>query len=150
LDKLKLAVVDSIQNHKFDDETWYEHTGPRIAAVVAGVLFVTDVDAASLSQPPFALALVTTGLDRWLVPRFHSDAILAVCRSCEYLADISGGGHGALLAPRPPGMSRLTAALIGDSPESDRQVEVSRLNATITAFFIRTLAPAQNQAPAPR
>ena len=150
LDRLKLAVVESIINHKLDDETWYEHTDPRIVAIVAGVPFAADFDPASLAQPPVALALVTARLDRWLVPRFHSDAILAVCRSCEHLADMPGGGHGALLAPLPPDMSRLTATLIGDPPGFDRQAEVTRLNETITAFFIRTLAPAQDLAPTPR
>jgi predicted dienelactone hydrolase len=139
LDNTKIAIVRFITGYKLDDDAWYEHTDPRIAAIVAGVPFAADFDPASLKQPRVSLALITARLDRWLVPRFHGDAILAACNSCEHLADLPNGGHGALLDPLPGDMSPLATTLIGDPPGFDRRSEVPRLNQAITSFFRRKL-----------
>lgn len=139
LDKVKIAIVRSINDRKFDDETWYEHTDSRITAIVSGVPFATDFDPASLKKPRVSLALVTARLDRWLVPRFHSDAVLASCSSCVRLADLSTGGHGALLGPLPADMPEPAATLIGDPPEFNRRSEVPRLNEAIVSFFKQKL-----------
>ncbi|MBT2793344.1 dienelactone hydrolase [Paraburkholderia strydomiana] len=139
LDKIKVTIVRFIDNRKFDDDAWYGHTDPRITAIVAGVPFAADFDPESLKQPRVALALVTARLDRWLVPRFHGDAVLAVCNSCEHLADLPDGGHGALLGPLPANMPQLTKTLIGDPLGFDRAAEVPRVNEAITSFFERKL-----------
>lgn len=135
LDKVKIAIVQSINDRKFDDQAWYEHTDPRITAIVSGVPFAADFDPESLKKPRVSLALITARLDRWLVPRFHGDAVLASCDSCEHLADVPSGGHGALLGPLPAEMPELAATLIGDPPGFDRRSEVPRLNGAITSFF---------------
>jgi len=139
LDKVKIAIVRTINDWKFDDHTWYEHSDPRITAIVSGVPFAADFDPGSLKKPPVSLALITARLDRWLIPKFHSDAILASCSSCEHLADLSSGGHGALLGPLPAEMPELIATLIGDPEGFDRRTEVPRLNEAITSFFERKL-----------
>lgn len=144
LDRMKLAIVSFVIDYKLDDSTWYAHTDPRIKAIVAGVPFAADFDPASLKQPKAPLAIVTARRDRWLVPKFHSDAVLAACESCEYLADLPNGGHGALLAPLPVDMPQTIAALIGDPPGFDRSAEVPKLNEAITSFFKRKLAVAGN------
>jgi predicted dienelactone hydrolase len=138
LDGVKKQVVQAINDRKFDDPSWYAHADGRIIAVVAGVPFAADFDPDSLRQPKVALALISARKDRWLVPRFHSDAIVAACRSCEHLLNLESGGHGALLGPLPPagGLSEL----VQDPPGFDRGVEVPRINTAVTRFFQKTLA----------
>ena len=47
-----------------------------------------DQDLASLARPRVPLALMAARQDRCLTPAFHSDAMLAVCKTCEPLADL--------------------------------------------------------------
>lgn len=138
LDGVKKLIVRSINDQKFDDSSWYEHVDSRIVAVVAGVPFAADFDPDSLRQPKVALALISARKDRWLNPRFHSDAVVAACRTCEQLLNVEFGGHGALLGPLPPegGVSEL----VQDPPEFDRDTQVPQINRAITRFFQRTLA----------
>jgi predicted dienelactone hydrolase len=138
LDGVKKVIVNAINDQKFDDSSWYKHVDSRIIAVAAGVPFAADFDPDSLRQPEVALALISARNDRWLIPRFHSDAIAAACRSCEQLLTLETGGHGALLGPLPPGGG--VSDLIQDPPEFDRDTEVPRINKAITEFFRRTLA----------
>jgi len=139
LDAAKLGLVRAVISTKLDDAQWYVHPEPRIAAIVAGVPFAADFDPESLSQPTVALAIVSARQDRWLVPRFHSDAVLQACHSCVRLADLPTGGHGALLSPLPPELPKSIEALIGDPPGFDRAALVPGLNAQIVEFFKRQL-----------
>jgi hypothetical protein len=84
--------------------------------------------------------LITAQNDRWLVPRFHSDRVLAACRNCEHLAHLPTAGHGALLSPLPPGFTGLLGDMLNDPPGFDRGAmpEVDRKTA---AFFGRHLLP---------
>ena len=137
LDGIKKFIVTAVNDRKFDDSSWYEHQDPRIIAVVAGVPFAADFDPDSLRKPTVALALISAREDRWLNPLFHSEAIAAACISCERLADLPHGGHGALLGPLPPEGS--LSDLVRDPPSFDRVVEVPKLNAAVTKFFRRVL-----------
>ena len=139
-DGIKLAVVRWVIGWKLDDSAWNSHTDPRITAIVAGVPFAADFDMASLARPTAALALVSARQDAWLVPRFHSDAVLRACSGCERLADLPHGGHGALLSPLPKTEGRI-AELVNDPPGFDRAVEVPALLARIVGYFQRQLLP---------
>jgi predicted dienelactone hydrolase len=139
LDGLKKRIVLWVQNGKLDDTSWYTHTDPRIAAIVAGVPFAADFDLASLAAPRIPLGIVTARQDKWLVSRFHAERILQACAKCERLEDIETGGHGALLSPLPPGFSGLLADLVGDPAGFDRATQVPELNRRITAFFRKHL-----------
>jgi hypothetical protein len=86
------------------------------------------------------LARVTLGLDRWLVPRFHSDRVLRSCAPCERLADLPDAGHGALLSPLPPGLTGLAGEMLNDPIGFDRAV-LPAVNQAIVAFFSRHLLP---------
>src|SRR4030095_12263650 len=88
----------------------------RVAAIVAAVPYAADFEMASLAAPRVPIGLVTARKDAWLVPRFHGDAVLAACRTCERLADLADGGHGAPLSPLPPGLSGLLGDLLNDPP----------------------------------
>lgn len=136
-DGLKKVIVSAVNGWKLDDPSLYDHTDSRIVAVVAGVPFAADFDLDSLRNPKVALALISAQKDRWLIPRFHSDAVIAACRTCEKVI-MESGGHGALLGPLPSGSG--FANLIQDPPEFDRDMQVSRINMLITRFFQRTLA----------
>ena len=125
---------------RFDDLTMQAHADPRIAAVVAGVPLAADFDLATLTAPRVPLGLVTAQQDRWLVPRFHNDRVLAVCKPCKHVADLPGGGHGALLSPLPPGFTGLLGDLLNDPPGFDRSV-LPEVDRKITAFFVRHLLP---------
>jgi hypothetical protein len=109
-----------------------------VAAVVAGVPFSADFDMASLAAPPVPLGLVTAGQDRWLIPRFHGDRVLAACTACERVAALPHAGHGALLSPLPPGLTGLAGDLLNDPPGFDR-AEMAEVDRRITAFFAKHL-----------
>ena len=142
LDRLKISMVQFVIRWKWRDATQYGHVDSRITAIVSAVPFAANFDLESLRNPRSALAIVSARKDRWLVPRYHSDALLAACLSCVHLLDIETGGHGALLGPLPA--AALTeGSLIGDPPGFDRAVEVLRINATIAGWFNQQLLPAR-------
>jgi predicted dienelactone hydrolase len=142
-DGLKKTVALGVIRMKLKDETWYQYRDPRIQAIVASVPFAVDFDPASLARPPVPLGLVTAGKDKWLAPRFHSDRVLQACRPrCELVAEIPGGGHGALLSPLPP-MENLSPELIdllADPPRFDR-AQLPAVDQRIGAFFRQHLLP---------
>lgn len=138
LDGLRRWGARLVIDHRFGDEQLYGHTDPRIAAIVAGVPAAADFDMASLAHPVAPLGLITASHDRWLIPRFHSDRVLAACGSCEHLADLPLGGHGALLSPLPPGMDGLLGDLLNDPPGFDRHT-LPAVDGLIVDFFQRHL-----------
>jgi predicted dienelactone hydrolase len=142
LDGIKKTVATGVIRNRFDDETWYTHTDPRIRAIVAGVPAAADFDAASLAKPAVPLGLVTAGGDKWLTPRFHSDAILKACTTCERVADLPNAGHGALLSPPPPmdQLGEIARDLLGDPPGFDRAA-MRDVDGRIALFFTKHLLP---------
>ena len=142
LDGVKKSVALAVIGQKFSDNTPYTHHDPRIRAVVAGVPLAADFDMDSLAAPSVPLGLVTARQDKWLVPRFHSDRVLQACKSCELIADLPTGGHGALLSPPPPAdaLSPLAQDLLLDPPGFDRS-QLPALDRKITAFFRKHLLP---------
>ena len=140
LDPVRLFFARRAIDHLFADDTRLREDGdPRIAAIVAGVPAAADFDMSSLASPRVPLGLVTARGDRWLIPRFHGDAVLAVCAPCEHVADFPDGGHGALLAPPPPDLGGLEGTLLNDPPGFDRVREAPAVDAKIVAFFRRHL-----------
>lgn len=142
LDSVKKTVALAVIRQKFSDAAWQTHTDPRIRAVVAGVPLAADFDMASLTVPAVPLGLVTAGQDKWLIPRFHSDRVLQACKSCERVADLPTGGHGALLSPPPPAdaLSPLAQGLLLDPPGFDRAL-LPPVDRQITAFMRKHLLP---------
>jgi len=139
-DGLKKQVALAVIRQRFDDSTPRAYEDPRVAAAVAGVPAAADFDMASLAHPRVPLGLVTAGQDRWLVPRFHSSAVLQACPPCEHIADLPTAGHGALLSPLPPGFTGLQGDLLNDPPGFDRRM-MPEVDRQITAFFSRHLLP---------
>jgi len=140
LDGVKETIAVWVIRFRFSDATWHTHTDPRIVAIVAAVPFAADFDMASLAAPRVPLGLVTTRRDKWLVPRFHSDAVLEACAACQRVADIRDGGHGALLSPLPPGLTGLIGDLMNDPPGFDRAV-LPDVHRKIARFFQEHLLP---------
>lgn len=145
-DGLKQSVALGLIRLRFRDETPHQHTDPRVAAVVAAVPYAADFEMASFATPPVPLGLVTAGRDAWLVPRFHSDRVLAACGPCERIAELPEAGHGAYLAPLPPGLTGLVGDLLNDPPGFDRAV-LPAVDRRIAAFFVRHLGPAGRSDP---
>ncbi len=137
-DGLKKWIAQTVIRLYFDDATPRVHDDPRVAAVVAAVPVAADFDLASLATPRVPLGLITARQDRWLVPRFHSDRVLQACVSCEHLADLPTGGHGALLSPLPPGFTGLLGDMLNDPPGFDRSV-MPEVDRKICGFFARHL-----------
>jgi len=138
VDGPKKTIALWVIRWRLKDATWHIHADPRIAAVVAGVPFAADFDMTSLAVPHVPLWMVTARQDKWLIPRFHSDAVLQACPTCERLADLANGGHGALVSPLPPGLSGLLGELMNDPPGFDRAV-LPEVDRKITAFFRKHL-----------
>ncbi len=137
-DRLKQSIALWVIRYRLADTAWRTYADARVAAVVAGVPFAADFDLASLAAPRVPLGLVTARRDAWLIPRFHSDAVLAACAPCERVADLPTGGHGALLSPLPPGLSGLLGDLLNDPPGFDRS-ELPDVYRKIAVFFRRHL-----------
>ncbi len=137
LDGLKKQIALGVIRQRFDDDTWYTHHDPRIAAAIAAVPFAADFDMDSLVQPRIALGLITAGKDINQVPRFHSGAVLAACTTCTRVAAFADAAHGVMLSPMPPDevMSAIALALTGDPPGFDRPAAVARLNSATVQFF---------------
>jgi predicted dienelactone hydrolase len=142
LDGLRKAVSIRVIRFKLDDSAWYSHDEPRIRAVVAEVPFSVDFDPQSLEHPPVPLGIVRAGSDRWLTPRFHSDALLRACQTCVLVADVPSAGHGSLLSPQPirANLSHIAADLLADPPGFDRSL-VPATHARIVGFFRQQLLP---------
>ncbi len=141
-DGLKRSAALGVLRQRFDDETLFDHHDPRFAAAVAGVPAAADFDPASLARPRIPLALVTAGRDRWLTPRWHSDAVLTACTSCERIAHLPDGGHSILLSPLPPPevLGAVERQLLADPAGFDRGV-LPDVDRKIAAFFRRHLLP---------
>ena len=134
-----LAAARQALPRYLSDATPQGHTDPRIRAIVAEVPLAADIDPATLAQPAMPLGLVRAGQDRWLVPRFHVDAVRAACTPCELLVDNPRAGHGALLSPPPVGLPPLETRLLGgDQPLSAPQIADTQQR--IVDFFVRRLA----------
>jgi hypothetical protein len=138
LDGMKKSVARAVIRHRFGDVTMYTHVDPRIVAGVAGVPAAADFDLDSLRVPGFPLALITARQDKWLAPRFHSDALLAACTTCELLHDFEHGGHGALLSPHPPNLRGLLGDLLNDPGDFDR-TETALADRKVGEFFRKHL-----------
>jgi predicted dienelactone hydrolase len=145
LDGVRQWAALAVIGYRFSDTTMRADFDPRVAAIVAAVPAAADFDMATLASPRVPLGLVTAGKDRWLTPRFHADRVLQVCKSCEHIADVSEGGHGALLSPLPPGLTGLLGDLLNDPPGFDRS-SLPEVDRRITAFFVRHLLPVEPQA----
>lgn len=139
LDGPKKFIARMVIDARLGDTAWYTHTDARIAAIVAGVPFAADFDPASLTQPGVPLAIVSARRDKWLIPRFHSDAVLLACKGCERLWDYARGGHGALLSPLPPA-DGLLGRLIND-PSGFERAETRAVYNKIVTFFTNRLLP---------
>ncbi|MDR7268565.1 hypothetical protein J2X20_001194 [Pelomonas saccharophila] len=138
LDGFKLWLARRVLGWKFGgDDAPQTHTDPRMAAIVAAVPAAADFDMSTLAKPRVPLGLITADGDRWLAPRFHGDAVLAACQSCELLAALPGAGHGALLAPPPPAsnLGRLECDLLCDPPGFDRPSATARWVEAVVHFF---------------
>jgi hypothetical protein len=137
-DGIKKTLALSVLRSRFSDDAPEAYTDPRVAVAVAGVPAAADFDLTSLVAPQIPLGLVTAARDKWLAPRFHSDAVLAVCKTCEVVAALADGGHGALLSPFPPKLGDLEADLLSDPPGFDRSV-LPGVDQRIVAFLSRHL-----------
>ncbi len=141
-DGLRRRIALLVIRHLFSDDRDRAARDPRIAAIVAAVPLAADFDEASLARPVVPLAIATAGRDRWLIPRFHAERVLAACRSCEHLVDVPDGGHGAYLSPPPRGLVGIEAALLDDPPGYDRVDGTRRIDDAVVAYFRRHLMDA--------
>jgi predicted dienelactone hydrolase len=140
LDPLKITLARWVHRWRFDDETRYGLTDPRIASTIASVPMATPIDLASMAHPRVPVGLIEAEQDQWLAPRFHIEAVRAACASCEMLADLKDAGHGSLFSPWPPALAARLTPLLVDPPGFSR-AELPAVYTKMTAFFARTLRP---------
>jgi predicted dienelactone hydrolase len=143
LDGLKKTIaMYLIRWNLRDDADWYRHTDARIAAIVSGVPFAADFDMATFTQPVTPLGIIQAEQDIWLVPKFHSSRVLQACPSCELIASLSNGGHGALLGPLPSHLPAKFQMLV-DDPIGFERAKLSDVNLRVVGFFKAKLSAAQ-------
>ena len=140
LDSIKLATARSVLRARFNDETWYSHTDPRIHAVVASVPMAAPIDMGSMAQPRVAVGLMEAEQDRWLAPRFHIDAVRTACASCEVLADIPNAGHGSFFSPWPAALAQSITPMLVDPPDFARG-DLPAVYERVATFFRGTFPP---------
>ena len=117
---------------------------PRIASITLAVPLANIFSAESLARIRVPVGVVSAQRDEVLVPRFHSDHLLANCKACTRLADLPGAGHFDVLWPWPEPVAREVAALQvrGGAPVpgfDPRQREAA--HAKIVAFHRQHLRP---------
>jgi hypothetical protein len=143
LDGLKTWLARLVLNLRFHNDSGENgHFDPRIAAVVAGNPYVADFDPKSLEHPRVPLGIVSTGMDRWLKPKFHSERLIQACKTCDLLVHWPLAGHGALLSPFPSSEGETVKALLTDGEGFDRGVLHSGDKA-IADFFDKQLMPGE-------
>ena len=140
LDSFKIWTALTVLGTRFHDATWQTYSDKRVQAIVAGVPYASDFDMTSLSAPRMPVGVVNMGKDKWLAPRFHGEAVLKACPSCVAVANLPGGGHGALLSPFPPRLPDAAAELLNDPPGFDRAL-LADVDRRIAAFFRQHLLP---------
>ncbi len=120
----------------------------RIAAVTLSVPVAAIFSAQSLARIKIPVGLVTAKSDQVLVPRFHSDHVLAHCKSCQRLADLPAE-HFDLLSPWPEAAAREAAAsqVRGGLPTPGFDAKLrDAAYAQIVQFHLKHLsAPAQSK-----
>ena len=145
LDAIKAWAAKLVIRLGFSDAAPQGHIDPRIGAAIAMVPFAADFDPESLRQPQVPLGLVIAENDVNQFPRFHVDAVRAVCEPrCDVLQRLAEGGHGAMLSPMPPLTPGSVADwLLGDLPSFDRAATIPQLHADVAEFFVQHLRPAR-------
>ena len=113
----------------------------RIRAVVAmapvGALFGNDA-MAELTAP---VRIYRAEKDMVLRQPFHAERVHQLLPKAEYVV-VNNAGHYAFLAPFPAGLGPGVGPVADDPPGFDRPAYHAKLNAELTQFFLRTLAPA--------
>lgn len=115
---------------------------PRVAAVTLAVPVAAPFTAESLARIRVPVGVVSAQRDTMLLPRFHSDHVLAHCRSCQPLATLTGGGHFDVLAPWPDSVAQAVGrqhARGGFTEPGFDPAERSAAFAAIAAFFVQQL-----------
>lgn len=116
---------------------------PRIASVTAAVPVSAIFSAESLARIQVPVGIVAARHDEVLVPRFHSDRVLAHCKTCTRLADLPGG-HFDVLWPWPESVARDVAAqqVRGGLPTPGFDPALrDAAHAKIVAFHLQHLKP---------
>lgn len=140
-DGTRIALAKTLLGWRFGGDTaWVSHGDPRVRAVVAGVPMAAPFDMQSLAHPPIPTGLVEAEKDLWLAPRFHIEAVRRACASCVLVANMKLAGHGALLSPFPPGLSKAEKRLLDDPPGFDRAT-LPAVHQAISNFFVKNLLP---------
>lgn len=117
---------------------------PRIASVTLAVPLAAIFSAESLARIRVPVGVVSAQRDEVLVPRFHADHLLAHCKTCTRLADLTGAGHFDVLWPWPEPVAREVAALQvrGGAPVPGFDPALrSDAHARIVAFHRKHLQP---------
>jgi predicted dienelactone hydrolase len=116
----------------------------RIASVSLSVPVAAIFSAESLARIQIPVALITAKNDGVLVPRFHSDHVLANCRNCQLLVELTAG-HFDLLAPWPEPVAKdvASAQVRGGMPTSgfDARLRDSAF-AKVAEFHLKHLGSA--------
>ncbi len=118
----------------------------RIAAVTLAVPVGAVFSAESLARIAIPVGIVGADQDQVLLPRFHSDRVLAHCKTCTLLTTLQGAGHFDLLSPWPTALASQVAhtQVRGGLPMPGFDAAAREaVQARIAAFFLQHLSPAQ-------
>jgi predicted dienelactone hydrolase len=90
-------------NHGIQQDT-------RIKAVTLAVPVAAIFTPDSLSNLRVPVGIVSAKKDEVLLPKFHSDYVLAHCKNCTLLMPLKNAGHFDLLSPWPASVAQTVAA----------------------------------------
>ena len=115
---------------------------PRMAAVSLAVPVGAFFSAESLARVSIPVGLTKAGNDLVLVPRFHSERVLELCKTCRRLSSHPSAGHFDWLSPWPVAVAQTVAAtqMRGGLPNAQfTPAERQKAFDAIAAFFAQTL-----------
>ena len=110
---------------------------PRVAAVSLAVPLGAFFSAESLARVSIPVGLTTAGNDLVLVPRFHSERVLELCKTCRRLSSHPSAGHFDWLTPWRQAVAQTVAAtqMRGGLPTSQFKAAERQMALDANAVF---------------
>ncbi len=114
---------------------------PRVAAVAVTVPVVAPFSAESLAQLRVPVGVVEATSDTVLVPTYHSNRLLKLCKTCQALGAMEGAEHFDMLSPWPDAIDQPVRAAQGGLVSGFDRGRLPASYGRVAKFFQQTMLP---------